>query len=83
MLVLDGAHTVEAVRGLVGSLQEAMPQRARVVVFAVAVDKQYRELLRELAVLQPRMVVFTYAAVKGVKQQSRRPGKRLLSTVRA
>ena len=59
MLVLDAAHTVEAVRGLVGSLEEAMLHRARVVVFAVAVDKHHQDLLRELAVLQPRMVVFT------------------------
>ncbi len=45
---VDGAHNDDGIRQLVSSVEGAFPEKAIYLVFAVAEDKDYREMVRRL-----------------------------------
>src|SRR5207253_2524077 len=64
-LLMDGAHNPEGLHMLVEELPKLIGRQPLTVVFATMADKDIDALLRELANLRPRHVVFTRAASAG------------------
>jgi folylpolyglutamate synthase/dihydrofolate synthase len=73
-LVADGAHTAESAAALADTLRRVFPEQPVALVVAMAADKEHRAVLSALRPLQPKLVVFTSAAIAGSYHRSAPPG---------
>lgn len=57
LILLDGAHNLHGVRALTGALKQLLPEQKWVFMSGILGDKDYEEMLRELAPLADAFVI--------------------------
>jgi dihydrofolate synthase/folylpolyglutamate synthase len=59
-IILDGAHNPHAIRGLVRSIKKLYPRDKKVIIYATARDKDFRQNLKLLRSLTRTIVLTSY-----------------------